>query len=206
MPVPNIDEVKALLASRERALSQVVLMAWDRWWQNPDRLAMSFKRTRATVIHNFMMNLAPEFFADDDGIRPVYGQETTYFVAEQSLVFRLKLGDGCGISRNLETQFSLAYTDPQQSLPGIPDLARVDVVYELNALETLVANVAVVARDCERAAWQYSIYPRADADSFPIFLPTAPAPPSPANNVVRLPVVKRKGERRHVGAAHVIQR
>lgn len=102
------------------------------------------------------------------------------------------MGDGSGISRNIETQLSLAFVDPQQSLPGIPDLDRVDVVYELNALETQVANISVVARNCERVAWQYSIYPRADDDRSPIFLPTAPVPPSPANNVVRLPVAKRK--------------
>lgn len=76
----------------EPALSQIVGGAWNRWWQNPDRLSMDYKRTRATVIHNFMMNLAPGLFADDDGIRLVPGQETTYFVVQQSLVFRIENG------------------------------------------------------------------------------------------------------------------
>ncbi len=192
MPIPDIDEVKSLLGSRERAISQIVLGSWDRWWNNPDRIVLGFKRTRATVMHNFMMNLAPNLFSEDDGIRLIDGQETTYFVVQQRLVFRLKMGDGCGISRNIETQMSLAFIDPQQTLPGIPDLDRVDVVYILNPFETQIANISVVARDCERAAWQYPVYPFSDEGRSPIFLPTTPVPSAPPDNVVRLPVVKQK--------------
>jgi hypothetical protein len=102
------------------------------------------------------------------------------------------MGDGCGISRNIETQASLAFTDPQQSLPGIPDHGRVDIVYVLNPFETLIDRVLVVARDCDRAAWSYPIYPRSYEGKSPVTLPIRPVPPAPADNVVRLPVIKKE--------------
>ena len=135
---------------------------------------------------------APAAFADDLGVRLIDGQETTYFVVEQRLVFRLKMGDGCGISSNIETQASLAFTDPQQALPGIPDHGRVDIVYVLNPFETLIDRVLVVARDGDRAAWSYPIFPRSYEGKSPITLPTRPVPLVPADNVVHLPVVKKE--------------
>jgi hypothetical protein len=192
MPFPAIDDVKLILGSRELAIWQIVSHSWDLWWTNSDRLILHYKRTRATAMHNYMMVEAPSAFANDPGVRLIDGQETTYFVVEQQLVFRLKMGDGCGISRNIETQASLAFIDPQQTLPGIPDHARLDVVYVLNPFETLIDRVLVVARDCERVAWSYPILPRSYEGKSPITLPTRPVPLMPADNVVHLPVVKKE--------------
>jgi hypothetical protein len=192
MPIPDMNKVKALLASREHTLSRIMHEAWDRWRNNPDRLVLDFRRTRATAVHNLMMRSAPEAFSEDDGIELIDGQETTYFVVQQKLVFRLKMGDECGISSNKETQLSLAFVDPQQSLPGIPDLDRVDIVYVLNPFETQIANILVVARDRKRVVWQYPIYPRPDEGDPPIPFPTSPVSPTPTDNVVRLPPVRKK--------------
>jgi hypothetical protein len=191
MPTPLIDDVKPLLDSREPAIREVFLSAWGRWWSNPER-PIFYKRTRATLIHNYMMIAAREAFADDSGIRPIDGQETTYFVTEQRLIFRLKMGDGCGLSSNIETQASLAFNDPQQTLPGIPDLGRIDIVYTLNPLETLIDRILVVARDCDRVSWSYQIFPRSYEGKSPVTLPTRPVPPAPPDNVVHLPVVKKE--------------
>jgi hypothetical protein len=192
MPSPSIDDVKPLLRSRESAISRVFVSSWDSWWRNPDRLVLHYKRTRATNMHNYMMNATLKIFSDDHGIRPIEGLETYYFVVEQRLVFRLKMGDDCGISRNNETQTSLAFVDPQQSFPEIPDLDRVDIVYVLNPLETLIDRILVVARDCERVVWSYPIYPRSYEGKSPVTLPTRPVPLVPPDNVVHLPVVKKE--------------
>jgi hypothetical protein len=191
MPIPSTD-VKLLLGSRESAICQIVLNSWKKWWKNPDRLILHYKRTRATAMHNYMMVEAPAAFASDPGVRLIHGHETIYFVAQQRLVFRLKMGDGCGVSSNVETQSSLAFNDPQQTLPGIPDHARVDIVYVLNPFETLIDRVLVVARDCDRVAWSYPIFPRSYEGKAPITLPIQPVPLVPADNVVHLPVVKKE--------------
>lgn len=190
MPIPNKPQVQSLLRPREQVITEVVLTAWDRWWNNPERIELN-KRSRATLIHNYMMIRATPAFSDDPRIHPIAGQETTYFVVDQQLVFRLKKGDGKGLSRNVETQTALAFVDPQGTLPGLPDVGRVDIAYVLNPFETLVERILVVARDGDTIPWFYPIYPKAAALATPI-LAIQPPPPKPADNVVRLPAADPK--------------
>jgi hypothetical protein len=186
MPFPRRDDVQALLALRESMISDVVLGAWERWWSNPERTGL-YRRTRATLIHNYMMNLAGPAFVGDAGVRLIEKQETVYFVVEQRLVLRFKKGDDIGLSSNIETQAALAFNDPQQTLPELPDVGRVDIVYVLNPLETLIDRVLVVARNGNRVVWSYAIYPRVEETELPTPLPVQPIPPAPAQTVVRLP-------------------
>jgi hypothetical protein len=190
MPVANQQTVKRILAAREPVVTDIVLDAWDQWWNNPER-PMLFRRTRATLVHNYMMNLSGSGFAGDRGVYLVQKQESLFFVADQLLVFRFKKGDVIGLSSNIETQAALAFNDPQQMLPELPDLDRVDIAYVLNPLETLVDRILVVARDSSRVVWSYSIYPRAaGAAQSPATLPIQPVPPASADTVVRLPAAK----------------
>jgi hypothetical protein len=194
MPVPRLDDVRQILEPREEAIGTIVLNAWDRWWNNSERLALSFRRTRATLVHQYMMNLAVPAFDGDRGIRPIERHETIFFVADQKLIFRFKKGDDIGLSSNIETQFALAFNDPQQTLPELPDVARVDIAYVLNPFETLINRVLVVARDGDRVVWSYTIFPQPEAFTLPIPLPVRPSPPAPPDNVVRLPPVNNKKE------------
>jgi hypothetical protein len=194
MPVPLLADVKLLLETREQPINDIVIAAWERWWANPERLTL-YRRTRATLIHNYMMNLARPVFADDADIYQVEKQETIFFVANQRLVFRFKKGDDIGLSRNIETQASLAFNDPQQTLPELPDVGRVDIAYVLNPLETLIDRVLVVARDGDRVVWSYPIFPRpADILPFPTPFPVRPIPPAPPGNVVQLPPAANRKE------------
>lgn len=193
MPVPRLDDVKQILDPREVPIGEVVLAAWDRWWKNPERLTL-YRRTRATLVHNYMMNLARPSFGDDRGIYQIEKQETIYFVTDQKLVFRFKKGDDIGLSSNIETQAALAFNDPQQTLPELPDVGRVDITYVLNPFATLIDRILVVARDGDRLVWSYAIYPRATGLTLPPTLPVRPPPPAPADNVVRLPTVPSRKE------------
>ena len=193
MPVPLLDDARQLLEAREAAICQVVLAAWDQWWNNPERLTL-YRRTRATLVHNYIMNLARPAFAGDIGIYPVEKQETIFFVADQKLVFRFKKGDDIGLSSNIDTQAALAFNDPQHNLPELPDVGRVDIAYVLNPFETLVDRILVVTRDGDRVVWSYTIYPRPAEYALPIPLPTRPSPPASAADVVRLPPVASEKE------------
>lgn len=194
MPVPLLDDVKQLLETREQSINDIVLAAWDRWWANPERPSL-YRRTRATLVHNHMMNLARPALACDTGIYQIEKQETIFFIAEQRLVFRFKKGDDIGLSSNIETQAALAFNDPQQTLPELPEVGRVDIVYVLNVLETLVDRILVVARDGDRVIWSYPIFPRpADILPFPTPLPVRPTPPASPDDVVQLPTVANKKE------------
>lgn len=185
MPRPIEADVRTLLAPREGAITQVVLDAWGRWWRNPERPTL-YRRTRACLVHNYIMNAAPAAFTADRGVHLIQRQETIYFLIERRLLMRFKKGDEQGLSSNIETQASLAFVDPTEPLIDLPDVARVDIAYVLNQLETVVHQVAVVARDGDRKVWSYPLYARDDrAATVP--LPVRPLAPAPADSVVRLP-------------------
>jgi hypothetical protein len=191
MPVPLLAEVRQTLMPREGVINKIVLDAWDRWWRHPERTLL-YSRSRACLIHNYMMLSAPAAFVGDRGIHIIRGQETLFFLADDRLLFRLKKGDENGLSNNIDTQASLAFNDPDQLLIDLPPVARVDITYALNPFATLIDRILVVARDGDRVAWSYTIYPRSDQAEFPATLPIRPIPPAAPDNVVRLPVVKRE--------------
>ena len=186
MPVPIEFEVRRLLGPREPVIIRIALDAWARWWRNSERTQL-YRRSRACLIHNYMMMDANTAFLADRGIHIIPGQETSYFLVEDRLLFRFKKGDDRGLSSNIETQASLAFIEPETPLIELPDVARVDVAYIVNPLETLIQSLLVVARDGDRPLWSYSIYPRAESDTVTT-LPVQPKAPAPPDNVVRLPV------------------
>jgi hypothetical protein len=130
-------------------------------------------------------------FASDRGIHIIAGQETSYFLVEDRLLFRFKKGDTCGLSSNIETGQALAFIEPEAPLIELPDVARVDIAYIVNPLQTLIQSLLVVARDGDRALWSYSIYPRVE-DSKITTLPVQPKPPAAPDNVIQLPSPKPK--------------
>ena len=188
MPHPVEGDIKQLLASRVPALNRLVLDAWNRWWNLPGRARM-FRRTRACLMHNYMMNEARTVFMHDRGIHIIERQETLLFLVEKRLLFRLKLGDVYGVSSNIETQTAMAFTDPEVSLTlfDLPDVARVDICYVLNLLQTKIDRgwwLPAMERRCSRL---YQIFPEPKEDHIPVMLPTRPRQPSSAGDVVRLP-------------------
>lgn len=195
MPTPQIVDVQALLQPHEATICRVVTNAFDRWMANPERAEL-FRRTRACLIHNYMMNAAPGAFDGERRIHIIPGQETFYFLVEDRLLFRLKRADQRGNSSNVETQASLAYIEPDAPLIELPDVARVDIVYVVNPLQTKIQDVLVVARDGDSQLFSYSILNRV-ADSAPIVtLPVEPKPPADRDKVVRLPTAAERKRKR----------
>ena len=61
MPIPTIDDVKALLAHREHLLSQIMIGAWDRWWKTDlarDELQTHAGDRRAQLHDEFGIRIA----------------------------------------------------------------------------------------------------------------------------------------------------
>lgn len=189
MPIPDQNRVQELLRPHEEAIIQPFMRAWDRWLKNPERPVL-YRRTRACLVHNYtMLDAIPGLPAH--GIKVVERQahETALFLVADELVFRYKKGNANGLSSNIGTQAALDFNDPNESLDlfDLPDICRVDVAYRLNDLETLFADVLIVARDNDRVLWSYSIMPRAAAAGDPTQLPVEPQQPPSADSGIRLP-------------------
>ena len=66
-------------------------------------------------------------------------------------------------------------------------MPRVEVVYQLNKLETEVVDVIVVARDGDAVAWSYSLRDSGEGVvQLPMPAPSGEAPTKPAVRLVRL--------------------
>lgn len=100
------------------------------------------------------------------------------------MLFRFKKADEAGHSSNVATRPALAFHDHEQNLFGLPKVHRVEVVYELNRLETQIDDICVVARNGDQIAWEYSLLDAGEA-AVPLPLPEA-KPERPAASIVKL--------------------
>ncbi len=175
-------DVRKLLDGLEDDVLEIVHGAWDDWMAAG--LQVLFPRSRAVLMHDFVVRHAMAKWGERADIHFVERDETVKFLIRQLLLLRFKKANGNGLGSNITTQAVLAFTDPQLLLPGIPDVQKIEVLYELSDLETKIDRVVVVARDGDRKLWEYEIEDRRG------LAPVVPLPPraptQPAAPVVRL--------------------
>lgn len=189
MATPDQGRVRQIIEPRKARLASVVLSSWDRWMLNPDR-PLLYRRCRAGLVHNYMMLDAIPNLPDDPAIHCIERHESALFLLEDELLIRFKKGDEKGLSRNIGTQFVLAFNDPDEPIKlfDFPDIQRVDIAYRLNDLETKVRDILVVARKDDEVLWSFPIYEAAKgADTETIPLPISPVEPPAADSGMRVP-------------------
>ena len=169
--------VRQVLRSYEDPIFNVVHGAWGDWRELPLGGRLLFPgRTRACLVHDFMVQRAIAAWAGDSAVSVIRRDETAKFVIADQVVLRFKKADDRGLGSNIPTQASLEFTEQQYELPGMPDVHKVEVVYALNRLQTQIDRVVVVARDGEVLLWEYGIAPETTAEI--ISLPTPTSEPS----------------------------
>ena len=170
------DIVRGVLRSYEDAIFKAVHGAWSDWRELPLGGRLLFPgRTRACLVHDFMVQHAIAAWTGDRAVRVIRRDETAKFVVADQVLLRFKKADDRGLGSNIPTQASLDFTEQQHDLPGIPNVHKVEVVYVLNRLQTQIDRVVVVARDGDAVLWDYPIVPVATAEV--IMLPTQTSEP-----------------------------
>lgn len=190
MPVPPKEAIQPILDNLREPIVAAVLGAWDDWIASPYLGVWRCKRNRANFVWEQIIDRAHFAFAEEPGVQIIDGQETFKFLVEGSVLFRFKKGDDAGVTANIPTQIALAFHDHEQNLFGLPEVYRIEVVYQLNMLETEVVDVLVVARDGNAIAWSYSLLDSGEG-VVPLPMP-APSEEPPAKLAVRL--VRRRDE------------
>lgn len=191
MPMAKIEEVQDVLADFEGRIHAVVERAWGDWKEIPGRGRFMFGRTRSNIVFDFICQQAALEFADDPEIHVIEKGGTLQFLFRDRVLVRFKKGNAKGIGSNIVTQAVLEFVDPQLTIPGLPEVHKVEACYKTDALGTQLEQLAIVARNRTRRVWSYLIdgsAPTADV----ILLPTGPAPD------LTPPVVKPK--RRDTGS------
>ncbi|GGG98799.1 hypothetical protein GCM10007420_13250 [Glycocaulis albus] len=168
MPIVTEVEVKSLLTPFhdkirtvfEGARAEVAVMEAFRRGQG--MRDYRYPRTLADSIYDAMANLVGDVFDDENDVSVIFEPQSFkvlfYPRGEQPILARFKKGDEEGRGQNHLTQTVIAFTDPEQCLPGFPkDAACIDITYASDELGTKIEKVLVVYRDGDRVLWSYSI-------------------------------------------------
>lgn len=176
MTTPDIEIVQATLIPLEAALTRALTTAWQDW--QASGLDHWLKRGRANYVWEQAVHYAALELAELPSVSVIVKNESYHFLVDGRVAFRLKKADSAGFTRNYPTQEALAFHDPQLPLTGVPAEQRVEVTYTLNATETDLHDIVVVARDGDKIAWSYSLLRNDSVGSLPVIQPTPPTRPA----------------------------
>ena len=163
----EVEPIIGIFADRLRA---VLDRAMDEWLANPDRSRYRYGRTRANIIfEHIISNALSEFNGDGaDTVKALVEAQSVKFLFHNSVVARFKKGNAKGVGSNIVTTAFLNFVNPQGVFAGLPDIHRIEIVYQLNFLGTGYADVAVVARDRRARIWAFPLTSQPVAKIIPL--------------------------------------
>lgn len=186
------NSAENLLSPYSDRILNVFNLAWEDWLERINDNPSCCKRGRSNFIWDQIIHHAKnEFGLEPDhkfAIFPYNNSQTYNFIVEQKLVFRIKKGKASRRSSNIPTNMSKGFHDPNESLPEIGLLPRIEIQYQLDKLESSIIDVVAVARDKNIVVWESSLKYRENGE-LPIFS-TTPLNPSP--NPVSVSSVKKR--------------
>ncbi|MHB9072302.1 MAG: hypothetical protein ACYC6G_02130 [Desulfobaccales bacterium] len=98
--------------------------------------------------------------------------ESALFIVNNMVSFKLKKGDGFGLSQSYRTPRAEAYNNHDEDSELWPSVHRVEGVYVLDGLAIDIKDIYVVGRDRNAVAWKYAIM----SDYIPLYQPILPFP------------------------------
>lgn len=181
------DEAEILLAPYADRLLEVFKKSWDDWLNRLKQNPSCCKRGRSNFIWDQVIHHAKrEFGLEPDhkfAIYPYNNNQTYNFIVEQKLVFRVKKGKNSRRSSNIPTNMSLGFHDPNESLPEIGSLPRIEIQYELDKLESSIIDIVAVARNRNTVVWDLSLKYRGNSE-LPINSTSPVNPSTPSTRIV----------------------
>lgn len=174
MPIANQAEVEVALEGFTLRLRAVLDRAMEDWASVPNKSWFIHGRTRSCLIFDLIARHAQAEFEGDRDVHIIQESQTVKFLFLDRVLARFKKGNARGVGSNIKTQAVMDFIHPQGSFAGLPDVHRVEIVYQLNILGTGYAEVAVVARDQRTRIWSYPLTGRPSADIIPMPTRTPP--------------------------------
>lgn len=145
-----------------------------------------YSRTNSNDIFDAILRRAiPVLGAEERIFVKTEAQTAKFVIAGVAARFK-KAGDD-GLGCNIPTQAAMAFMDADRTLPGLPpETAKIELIWEPNAIWTKVERVLVVARDGDRLLWDYEIVADAGEGEITPFAPTDPNDqPDDASDLVK---------------------
>lgn len=201
MSVPVKVSVLAQLEPFAADLVDIIREAWKRW-QAHEFSAHWHKRGRANFLWEEMVGLALAQFTPGCGVVAIEKGETVSFVVNQQVLFRFKKGDEAGVSRNVRTGQAIAFHDHSQVLLDLPQVSRVELVYQLNQLETAILDIMIVARQGKTILWKHSLL-QAQSQVIPLLAGVPKQPQSPAEGEGKRVRVRKASSKNADNSEHI---
>lgn len=200
------NDAEKLLSPYVDRILKVFDLAWQDWLNRLKFTPSCSKRGRSNFIWDQIIHHSHKEFGfepnDKFAIFPYNNSQTYNFIIAQQLVFRIKKGGATRKSGNIPTNMSQGFHDPNESLPEINLLPRIEIQYELDKLESSIIDVVAVARNKNSIVWESSLKYRGN-NELPIFpiIPVNPQIPdsntvSSVKKRVKLKSVKTEKERK----------
>ena len=173
--------IQSELALFEDEIFEIIMSAWKQYQEL--EAGFRYDRTRACAVNDYIIQTAMDRWGSLSQVRISQRNETALFIFNQVVALRFKKAGSNGLGSNNPTQASLAFDNAQEDIPGIPNVQKVEVLYELNDLHTKIRRVSIAARDGSHKMWDYEIV----GSGAEVVTPEFPAPSLPSQtNVVRL--------------------
>ena len=196
------DEAREILAVHEPRISAVMDRAFARLANMADRASFDLKRTRRTVMHQFLMNELRREYKGDKDVHLMEEDETIRLLVKKKLVVRIKKMDRRGMTRAQVNATTLSFIMPDAplELPFAasevpPSTPSIDAGYVLNDLETKIDRKLVAARNNGAVVWSYEFGKAAAATADATLITPPKQPPAPANIIsVPGPSTTKKSE------------
>lgn len=143
----SFESAQAALKPHYQKFWSVIDSAWNDWQQlPPNLLTIASTRSRASVVHDFMVARANELVSIDGTIRSVYHRFMFALVIESSAGFialRLKKLNEDGLSKSQPTQQVKDFQE-QVTIEGIGAAHHLEVGYVLNHAQTSIQSIDMV--------------------------------------------------------------
>lgn len=188
MPFLTLEQADVLLRPVYTDFEQIVRSAWQDWRDSTVAPQMQHKRVRANYVWNQLIAHAKRQFDGRDAVRVDTVKNWDGVLVADSVFIRMKKGTDSLLSRNYPTQAALAFHDQIQDLFG--GIARLELLYILNAAETDIARIVLIQRHKKHVTWVIDLLaPAAGRDNV---LPLIPEDPMPQAGSVADRIIKPK--------------
>lgn len=194
----DIDAVRKALTPYHDKIHACVLGGFAEWRDMQSYRATKgyasnlYSRTNSNDVFDAIIRRAIPSFGAEEKVLVKAEAQTAMFVF-RGVVARFKKAGDDGLGCNIRTQAAMAFIDADRTLPGLPpETAKIELIWEPNAIWTKVERVLVVARDGDRHLWDYEIIADAGSASITPLAPTGPTDDSgddrDASDLVKLKV------------------
>jgi hypothetical protein len=176
----DIDAVRKALTPYHSKIQRCVLDGFAEWRDTQNyRISNGYapnlySRTNSNDIFDAILRRAiPSLGAEGKIFVKTEAQTAKFIIAGVAARFKKAGEDGLGC--NIRTQAAMAFMDAERTLPGLPpETAKIELIWEPNAIWTKVERILVVARDNDRLLWEYEIDANADGREIKPPVPISP--------------------------------